>query len=181
MGPTVRFGLMTVLVALAAATPVEAQKKNGACALLTAQEIEATFGVKPEAPLDHEEVAQKAPWKGETLRRCNWQLGKNSSAGNVYVNVGVTKTEAQRQASWAQLDQVVDQFKSRGWPVEKKALGKVTCVVGSPPVAQKVATVVHCFTEDKGRGVAVSPTLVTGKVSAESVKALLEKALSRLP
>ena len=179
MERTLPFAL-TVVVALAAA-PAAAQKKNGACALLTTQEIESTFAVKPEAPLDHEEVAQKAPWKGEILRRCNWQLGKGSSAGNVYVNVGVTKTEAQRQASWAQLDQVVDQFKSRGWPVEKKTLGKVTCVVGTPPPAQKVATVVHCFTEDKGRGVAVSPTLATGKVSAESVKALVEKAVSRLP
>jgi hypothetical protein len=179
MGRTVRFGL-TVLVALAA-VPAAAQKKNGACALLTPQEIESTFGVKPEAPLDHEEVAQKAPWKGEILRRCNWQLGSRSSAGNVYVNVGVTRTEAQRQASWAQLDQMVDQFKSRGWPVEKKTLGKVTCVVGTPPPAQKVATVVHCLTEDKGRAVAVSPTLATGKVSAESVKALAEKVLSRLP
>src|SRR5687767_9325431 len=111
----------TVLAGLGALTllmagPAPAQKKNGACALLTAEEVESTFGVKPDAALDHEEVAEKAPWKGETLRRCNWQLGKGSSAGNVYVNIGVTKTDAQRKASWAQLDQMVDQFKSRGWP-----------------------------------------------------------------
>jgi hypothetical protein len=180
MRRTARPGL-TTLVLLVAASPAAAQKKNGACALLTAQEIESTFGVKPEQALDHEEVAEKAPWKGETLRRCNWQLGKGSSAGNVYVNVGVTRTDAQRKASWAQLDQMVEQFKSRGWPVEKTALGKVTCVVGTPPPAQKLATVLHCFTEDKGRGVAVSPTLASGKVSAQSVKALVEKALSRLP
>jgi hypothetical protein len=179
MRRTLRLAL-TISIPLLAA-PAAAQKKNGACALLTAQEIESSAGAKPEAPLDHEEVAQKDPWKGETLRRCNWQLGKGSSAGNVYVNVGVTKTEAQRQASWAQLDQVLTQFKSRGWPVEKKALGKVTCVVGTPQPSQKVSTVVHCFSEEKGRGVAVSFTLTTGKVSPETVKSLVEKALSRLP
>lgn len=179
MRRTTRFSL--AVLPLMVALPAVAQKKDGACALLTAQEIESAFGVKPDQALDHQEVAQKAPWKGETLRRCNWQLGKGSSAGNVYVNVGVTKTDAQRKASWAQLDQMVDQFKSRGWPVEKKALGKVTCVVGTPPPAQKLATVLHCFTEDKGRGVAVSPTLTTIKATPDTVKALVDKALSRLP
>jgi hypothetical protein len=179
MRRTIRVSL--AVFALVAALPAAAQKKDGACALLTAQEIERAFGVKPDGALDHEEVAQKAPWKGETLRRCNWQPGKGSSAGNVYVNVGMTKTEEQRKASWAQLDQMAEQFRSRGWPVEKKVLGKVTCVVGTPPPAQKLATVVHCFSEDKGRGVAVSPTLTTIKATPESVKVLVEKALSRLP
>lgn len=175
-------GLLTFTVAaLTVALPSSAHRKDSACALLTVQEIENAFGVKPEPALDHEEVAEKAPWKGETLRRCNWPLGKGGSAGNVYLNVGITKTDEQRKASFAQVDQMADQFRARGWPVEKTVLGKVTCVVGTPPPAQKLASVIHCFTEDKGRGVAVSPTLTNIKASATTVKALAEKAIGRLP
>ena len=173
--------LAFVSAAFMVALPSSAHRKDSACGLLTAQEIENAFGVKPEPALDHEEVAEKAPWKGETLRRCNWPLGKGGSAGNVYLSVGVTKTDEQRKASLAQVDQMVDQFRARGWPVEKSVLGKVTCVVGTPPPAQKLASVIHCFTEDKGRGVAVSPTLTNIKASANTVKALAEKAIGRLP
>src|SRR6187549_1770139 len=115
-------GLLAFMVAaFTGALPSSAHRKDSACALLTAQEIEDAFGVKPEPAL--EEVAEKAPWKGETLRLCNWPLGKGGSAGNVYLNVGVIKTDEQRQASRAQVDQMVDQFRARGWPVEKTVLG----------------------------------------------------------
>ena len=184
MRRTIHFslGVLAFMVAaFAVALPSLAHRKDSACALLTDQEIESAFGVKPEPALDHEEVAEKAPWKGETLRRCNWPLGKGGSAGNVYLSVGVTKTDEQRKASRAQVDQMVDQFRARRWPVEKTVLGKVTCAVGTPPPAQKLASVVHCFTEDKGRGVAVSPTLVNIKASPNTVKALVEKAIGRLP
>lgn len=169
------------VAAFSVARPSSAQRKDSPCALLTAQEIESAFGEKPEPPLSHEEVSEKAPWKGETLRRCNWPLGKGGSAGNVYLSVGVTKTEEQRKASLAKLDELVAQFRAHGWPIEKTALGKVTCVVGNPPPAQKLASVVHCFTEDKGRGIAVSPTLTRIKASAATVKGLVDKALARLP
>lgn len=161
--------------------PSSAQRKDSACALLTAQELESAFGVKPEPPLDHQEVSEKAPWKGETLRRCNWPLGKGGSAGNVYLSLGVTKTEEQRKASLAKLDELVAQFRAQGWPIEKTAVGKVSCVVGSPPPAQKLASVVHCFAEDKGRGIAVSSTLTSIKAGASTVKGLVDKAVGRLP
>jgi hypothetical protein len=95
--------------------------------------------------------------------------------------VTAIRTDAQRKASAEVLDRPMNQVKAERWAVAKKSVGSAAWIVAVPPPSEKTVTVaVTCVTEARGSALSMSVVLTAATVSPEQIKALLDKAASRL-
>src|SRR5262249_9043085 len=86
----------------------------------------------------------------------------------------------QREAGLAKMRQAFDTLKARGWSEEKKEYANAKCIVLMPPESQNdMLASTGCFAEVKGMGLSFG-AMGKKRVSIESVKALLDKAMGRV-
>jgi len=177
------FAILGVAVAAryGAAKETRAAKENviHACSLLSADDIAGVTGAKVGEGRETSTVITSGPEKGETMATCTWRVGEQGMAN---VHVIPAPAGGARDASLTSIRQVVDKLKSQGWKEEKQAFGAVVCSTMTPPAAQRgMPIAVGCMGEAKGMGVgvnAMSPGIVA---PLPKMKALFDKATSRLP
>jgi hypothetical protein len=152
---------------------------KGACLLLTADDISNATGAKAGEAHESETVLTSGPQQGGTMTTCMWKLG---DSGMFHINVIPAAKGAAREAGLAKLRQGIETLKSKGWKEEKKNFGKVTCATLTPPGKQEGMPIsVGCMGEAKGMGVGVAAMSPGKAVPLAKVKALFDKATSRLP
>lgn len=174
-------GVCVLMVTVGVAGPGEAAKGGAvqACSLLRADEITGLTGAKASEGQENDTLLSSGPQKGETLAGCMWKLGER---GMVNVNVIPAPTGAAREAGLAKLHEVMDKLKSQGWKQDKQTFGSVVCSTMTPPPSQKgMPVAVGCMGEAKGMGVSVGSMSPGSAVAISKVKALFDKATSRLP
>jgi hypothetical protein len=171
-----------VLIVSVAAAGRDVAAKGGAvsaCSLLSADDIAAATGVKVGEGHESDTPITAGPQKGETLRSCTWKLG---AQGMVSVHVVPAATGGARDTGLGKIRQTMDQLKSQGWSEDKQTFGSVTCSTMTPPPAQKSMPVAAgCMGEAKGMGVGVGSMAPGSAVALAKMKALFDKATSRLP
>jgi hypothetical protein len=171
---SVAFSIILVFVwsGLAAEQPMHA------CVLLTAAEIGNAMGTPAGPSQENDMVIPEGPAKGETMRMCRWSIGDQ---GMVSISVIRSPQGAQREAGFAQLNRMFDMLKAQGWTEERKDFSNIRCAMMTPPSSAKdVPPSTGCFAEAKGRGLGIG-WMGAKKVAIEKVKALLDKAIGRLP
>lgn len=168
--------LVLLLVALAPMSPAAAASKYKACSLLTAAELEAALGAKVVRTFEGDIVIDQGPYKGETKSTCDRLLG-----GSTTVLLAINReilTREQRAAFLASLRQTM---KNTGLVVEWADIAGATCITTRPPASESSApSVVDCLMESKGFAIEVLVT-TRAKMTPQQVKALADKAASRLP
>jgi hypothetical protein len=88
---------------------------------------------------------------------------------------------AQREAGLAQFNQTFQTLKAQGWNQERKDFSNGACVIMTPPASAKGMPITSgCFAEAKGMRISVGHN-GGAKVSMDKMKALLDKAIGRLP
>jgi len=159
---------------------VAAQQKMHACSLLTAGEIGDAVGSKIGVSRESDTVIPQGPSKGETMGTCMWKVGEQ---GMVSVSVIRAAQGAQREAGLARMNQAFETLKAKGWKEEKKDYGNARCAMLTPPTSQAENTPVStgCMAEAKGMGISVGSMAPKKSAAIDQVKALLDKAISRLP
>ena len=150
-----------------------------ACSLLRADEITGVTGEKSAEGRESDAVLTSGPGKGETLAGCMWKLGDR---GMVSVNVINAATGAAREAGLAKLREGIEKLKSQGWKQDRQTFGNVVCSTMTPPPSQKnMPNAVGCMGEAKGMGISVGSLSPDSAVAIPKIKALFDKAASRLP
>ena len=87
-----------------------------------------------------------------------------------------------REASLAQMSQAFAMLKAQHWTEEKKEFPNGYCSIMTPPPSQKDVPISSgCFTEAKGMALGAGFMRPTQRLSIEKTKALLDKAVSRIP
>lgn len=154
-----------------------ADKQLNACSLLTAGEIEAVTGGNAEP---HEtNMPVKSGSEMATMVGCMWQVGK---VGMISVSTIQGAQGVQRDAAMAQVEQVFNELKSKGWNQERKDYAGIQCMTFTPPPKEKDAPIsTSCMGEARGRAISVGWLGISSKVSIENVKSLYDKAAARLP
>jgi hypothetical protein len=141
-----------------------------ACSLLNTNDIAGVTGSK---------VGEGHENDMGTTAGCMWKLGEQ---GMVTVNVVPAATGAAREAGLAKLHQVMDKLKSQGWKEDKQTFGGVVCATLTPPPSQKSMPVAAgCMGEAKGMAMSVGSMSPGSAVPIPKMKALFDKATSRLP
>jgi hypothetical protein len=155
-----------------------ADAKMHACTLLTPAEVNAAVGGSAGPPQESDLVVSEGPSKGDTMGVCTWRTGAQST---VSVAVIRAATGAAREAGLAKLSQVFDTLKAQGWTEERKDFPTGRCAVMTPPASAKAMPLsTGCFAEAKGMGLSVGHS-GTARVPMDKVRALLDKAIGRLP
>ena len=149
-----------------------------ACSLLTADEITGVTGAKAGEGRETATVLSSGPQKGETLAGWMWKLGEQ---GMVNVSVIRAATGAAREAGLAKLREGIEKLKSQGWKQDRQTFGSVVCSTMTPPPSQKSMPIaVGCMGEAKGLGISVGSMSPGSGVALPKIKALFDKATSRL-
>jgi len=173
-------GVALGLILAFASSATAADQKMHACSLLTAAEIGAAVGGKVGDSRESDIVIPEGPAKGETMGSCMWRVGDQ---GMVSVSVIRAAQGAQREAGLAKMNQAFETLKAKGWKEEKKVYGNARCAMLTPPTSQAENTPVStgCMAEAKGMGISVGSMAPKKSAAIDQVKALLDKAISRLP
>jgi len=155
-----------------------AQKPPAGCPLLTAAEISAATGMKVGEP--HETDMQLPKGKGQ-MTGCMWQVGGRGMA-NVSVMRAVGSQE-EREKGLAGLRQVYAGLKSKGWTITESKIGDKRCNTATPPAGESdhSPAMAGCFAVGKGFVYSVSVVGPHFKTSPETVKALADDVVKRLP
>jgi len=149
-----------------------------ACELLTGAEVGAVVGGTVGPPQETNLVVPDGPSKGETMGMCTWPAASRAS---VAVAVMRAPQGAQREAALAQFRQAFQILKSQGWSEQRRDFANGTCALMTPPSAKTGLPVsTGCFAEAKGQGISVGHNGASG-VAMDKVRALLDKAIGRLP
>lgn len=167
-----------IMVSVAATAAYGADKAPPACPLLTSAEIGAAVGGTIGQPHEDAMVITEGPAKGQTMGMCHWPIGSQSG-----VSLAVTRAPqgAQREAQLAQFNQAFQTLKGQGWAEERKDFTNGACVIMTPPPTAKSMPISSgCFAEAKGMGISVGHN-GSAKMPMDRVKALLDKAIGRLP
>jgi hypothetical protein len=172
-------GVLIVAVGMGARDVAAKGAPLHACSLLTADDIAGATGAKVGEGRENDTVIPSGPQKGETMAGCMWKLGEQ---GMVNVNAIPAATGAAREAGLAKIRQAMETLKSQGWKEEKQTFGSVMCSTLTPPPAQKnMPVAAGCMGEAKGMGVGVGSMARGSSVPLAKLKALFDKATSRLP
>lgn len=176
-----------IVAGLAASTAHGADKNMKACTYLTSAEAGAAAGGAVGQPQESNTVITEGPSKGQTMGMCTWDAG---SKGSIAVTVVPVPAGAWREAFLAQLNNQkwFEPLKAQGWTSQTRNVGDGMCLLITPPPSQKdvprellhAAASTSCYGASKGTGVGVA---INGapNVALEKVKALLDKAVSRVP
>lgn len=172
--------LIGLVIVIGAGGPAAdgADAKMRACSLLTSADIMAAVGGTPGQPQESDLVVPDGPSKGDTMGMCAWPTSAQSS---VSVAVIRAATGASRDAGLARMAQVFETLKAQGWSEERKDFANGRCLLMTPPASAKgMPLSTGCFAEAKGMGISVGHN-GPARVSVEKVRALLDKAIGRLP
>jgi hypothetical protein len=170
-----------LLVALIPAVAL-AQKPPSGCPLLTAAEISAITGMKAGEP--HETDMDVPGGAGEAkvpMTGCMWPLGDKGMVNLSIMRASGSKEE--RDKGLAGLRQTYDLLKSKGWSVTETKLGDMLCIAGAPPKtgSDSLPAMTGCFAVRKGFVYSVGVAGPHFKVPPETVKALADNVVKRLP
>lgn len=178
MRKTILLAGVLIIASVVAAAAQTAEKKMHACALLTSGDVGAAVGGTPGKSQESDIVIPAGPSKGETMGTCMWAAGNQ---GMVTVSIIRAPQGAQREAGLAKLNEGLALLKGQGWTEEKKDFSNAKCARMTPPPSQKDSPIsTGCMAESKGMGISVG-AMGRASVAIENVKALLDKAIGRLP
>jgi len=175
----IRCGAAISLLLVCAWSSFAAEKPMSACSLLTAADISNAVGTPAGSSQENDIVIPEGPSKGETMRMCQWRIGEQEI---ISISVIRAPQGAQHEAGLAQLNKIFDMLKAQGWTEERKDFSNTRCsIMTPPPSVQDVPLSTGCLAEAKGMGIGVGWMGEKKKVAIEKVKALLDKAIGRLP
>ena len=149
-----------------------------ACALLTSSEIVVAVGGTGKSQ-ESDMVIPGGPSKGETMGGCMWAA---DNQGMVSISMVRVPQGALREAGLAKLKEGFQRLRAKGWTEEKKEFSNAKCASMTPPSSaeKNLPVMTGCMAEAKGMGISVGYMGRTS-VPIETVKALLDKAIERLP
>jgi hypothetical protein len=172
-----RFGTGVAILFVLSPPAWAAETGIHACSLLTSAEIAAGLGANVGEGKESDLVVPKGPQQGATTANCMWSV---TDRGMFSVSVIRAPEGAARDAGIASLRQTFEALEARGWKQERKE-GIAGCSILRPPAAEKSMPIsTGCLAEAKGMGISAS-ALGTRAEAIEAVKALLDKAIARLP
>jgi len=172
-------GVVVCLLLVCAWNGFAAEQPIAACSLLTAAEVSNAVGAPAGTPQERDTAIPTGPSKGETMHTCTWRIEERDM---VVLNVIRAPQGTQREAGFALLNQIFDTLKAQGWTEERKDFSNGRCsIMAPPPSAQDMPLSTGCFAEAKGMSVGVGWMSGQKTIAIEKVKALLDKAIGRLP
>jgi hypothetical protein len=170
--------LIAIVLLTAAQLPAAADSKYKPCSLLTTAEIEAVLGTKVAEAQEKDIPVTQGAYKGETMSGCTW-VTKGQVSASLSVIRG-SRTPEEKAAGGASLKRLLDGLKAKGWTVEPASTPGALCSKATPPPGSTNApTFASCFSEAKGLGFAVY--VFSSSATPQQVKALADKAATRLP
>jgi hypothetical protein len=166
-----------LIAALASpAPPTQPPAQSMACSLLTAGDIQAATGVKPDGEAHPAQFSP--PGSKEPMQMCTWV--DRAHRGQVVISTahlppgGSAKDYVKNPGT--------DALREQHWKEESKDFGNAWCSVMTPPAGRKDGIMMSfCVAGPKGWLLSVVYTSPTQKLSIEQIKALLDKAAARLP
>jgi len=153
-------------LALFVLTSVHAQEPSVACKLLQSSELEATLGGKA------------AKFSGSSIGEthiCNGQVGSLKVLIRIAKSRGASGGVTERKG--------VEILRAKGWKIEVKTEGDLTCSTAIPPASPAQTGVnTTCSILRAGKVVAVEVSAPSQKemASMDAVRKLVEKAVTRL-
>jgi len=167
--------LIVALASPASATRPPAQSM--ACSLLTAGDIQAATGVKPEGEAHPAQLA--APGSKEPMQMCTWV--DRAHQGQVVVSTAHLPPGGSA-TDFVKNNPGIDALRAQHWKEESKDFGRAWCTVMTPPAGTKDGVMMSfCAAGPKGWVLSVVYMSPSQKLSIEQIKALLDKAAARLP
>jgi len=178
-----------VIMAGLAASPARGAEKNmKACTYLTSAEVGAVAGTPVVGqPQESNTVVTEGLSKGQTMGMCVWDTGSKRS---ISIWVSPVPAGASRETLLAEMTKQTwfEPLKAQGWTTQTKNVGDSTCLIITPPPSQKnfpaellqasASTSCHAGSKNLAIGVWFNGT---STAPLEKVKALLDKAVARLP
>ena len=165
-----------LVVSLLALTSVAAAQQSSTCALLTPADIEAATGTKP-GPSQPGQMDAGAG-KGGTVYTCIWPAGQTAQlmASMARIPPGMdVKAVAKNNVG-------MDALRAQHYTAEEKDFGNAFCSVMTPPAGKKDGMMLSsCASGAKGTLLSLSYMSQIKKLTLEQTKALLDKAVARLP
>jgi hypothetical protein len=153
-------------LALFVLTSVHAQEPSVACKLLPASELESTLGGKA------------GKFSGSSVgdtHFCNGQVGSFKVLIRIAKRQGASGGATERKG--------IEILRAKGWKIEVKTEGDLTCSTAIPPASSAQTGVnTTCSILRAGKVVAVEVTAPSQKemASMDAVRKLVEKAVARL-
>ena len=171
----IRLGIVFAAV-LSVAASLHAATKYKPCSLLTSAEVKAAAGAEVKGTQEGDVVIRDGPMKGETMTNCTWMIG---NAPVILSLQRAPRTAQERTGSYSLLESTDKTLRSQGWKVQPSKIGGTECRTYVAPAATGLPPFAACVGEAKGFGFAI---FLNGKApSAQQAKALLDKAVARLP
>jgi hypothetical protein len=149
------------------------EQEMHACSLLTSGEVDDAVGGQVLSTQQRDVLIPAGPLMGETVGSCAWRFG---ARGVVAVTVEPAAQGVQRRPGPRIFDDVL---RARNWHEERKDLGDARCSTWTPPSSVRDEPIAMCVAEAKGMQTTVRAA--RARVPIERVKALLDKAIGRLP
>ncbi len=174
--------LMLVVLSAGGMAPwAEAQSKYKPCSLLAASDLETLLRNKVDRFNEADQTVNDGPWKGEIMSTCTWFVGRTEAQLSV---IRAPRSLEERAIGMARLREAEENLKRQGWTTETVTVAGAECKIATPPTSSNVpGRLSACLAEGKG----LALLLIVGKpaapvdVTAQQVKALADKAVSRLP
>jgi hypothetical protein len=177
--------LAASLGAAGAGTP-RPTRSDKACSLITTAEIQGTLGLKPGKPL----VGQEIPYKKDSTHDHDGSLfACQGTVGGRYVMVAYGTrpvTPEGRKRAEARVDASEEKLRREGYAIDARDFGNVKCWTMAAPPADTSATAMFGTNCRGTKGdyffsITVSGARKTDIIPMEKLKALADKAASRLP
>ena len=146
------------------------------CSLLTAADVEAATGVKPDAEAYPAQLA--APGASEPTQMCTWVV--RPLKGQVVVSAAHVPPGTDVSAL-AKNNAGMDALRAANWKEESKDFAGGRCTIMTPPASVKQPLLMSsCTAAAKGWALSVVFTSPSKKLTIDQTKALLDKAAARL-
>ena len=176
-----RHVLVVLASSIVALPPSEAaeQTLQPACSLLTTGEVEAALGLPLTPPANYDTQVPSGPAQGQTIRMCLWPRGTQNHA--VTLSVSPAMAPLIPNALQPQSQQYYDMFQKQGYTLDKQTFDNGMCLAVAPSAtARAKAFVTNCTLQAKGMQLHVMASSTTNAVPPESVKKLVDLAITRL-
>jgi hypothetical protein len=169
--------ISTLVAALASPAPSSTQSAQSmVCSLLTAADVEAATGAKPDAQAHPAQLA--APGATEPMQMCTWVV--RPLKGQVVLSAAHLPPGTD-VAALAKNNAGMDALRAANWKEESKDFGGARCAIMTPPASVKEPLLMSsCAAGAKGWVLSVVFTSPSKKLTIDQTKALLDKAAARL-
>lgn len=146
------------------------------CALLTASDIEASIGGKPDEPHPTE---MQVPGSTDTMQMCTWVIRPQKAQIMISTARMPPGTDVK---SLAKNNSGMDALRAQKWTEESKDFGNAWCVVMTPPAGLKEPMFMGaCAAAPKGTVLSVTVISPTKKPTIDQTKMMLDRATARMP